>query len=455
MTAIFAMPTTSTAPTTSAAPDIITMGDHCVDEVAVLPTVRPRVAVLGLGYVGLPTALALAAGGADVVGIDICTERLAAIRSREVDLGPADLERLEESLNRDHFDLSHDLDALADVDAVIICVPTPIDNHFAPDLAALRAACAVVVAHARPGQTIVLTSTTYVGTTRELLATPISARGLTVGSDVFIAFSPERIDPGSYGHDSAGVPRVLGGVTPSCTERAATVLELAAADIHTVRSPEAAELTKLHENTFRAVNLALVNELADVAGALGLDVLEVIDAASTKPYGFMKFTPGPGVGGHCIPCDPHYLLWQLRSTRTEAPLIEQAMRSIAMRPGRVVQRARELLSDHGKSIRGARILIVGVAYKPGIEDVRESPAVEIAGRLRDLGAEVSFTDPLVDRMVLRDGHALDSVAPEPGTNDLVVVHTVQPGMAFQWLHGEQLVLDATYTLGHLAQAESV
>ena len=429
----------------------IRAADSSVELVVTRPATHLSVAVVGLGYVGLPTAMALSLAGAKVIGLDVDPGRLQRILAGAVDLPPAQQQKLTLAL-QGAVELTTDAGLLARAHTVIVCVPTPIDSHLTPDLEALRAACAAVVAHAQPGQTLVLTSTTHVGATRELLVEPLEVRGFVVGHDIHVAFSPERIDPGSLGHDAAGVPRVVGGVTPACTEHAAWALSMVASDIHRVSSPEAAELTKLLENTFRAVNIALVNEIADVATAMDLDVLEVIDAAATKPYGFMRFNPGPGVGGHCIPCDPHYLLWQLRSMRHEAPLVEQAMRSIASRPGRVVQRARELLADAGRPIREARVVLVGVAYKPGVEDVRESPATEIAAALIALGAHVSFTDPYVQRMDLRDGSILVSVEPGTETYDLAIIHTRHPGESIDWLGDVPLVLDAAYMVHDLPDA---
>lgn len=405
-----------------------------------------RVAVVGLGYVGLPTAIAHAQDGGCVTGVDTSAARIAAVRALRVDLLPSDLEALADVLD-DRLRLTTDPAGVADADAVVICVPTPVDEHLVPDLRALSAACRDVVAHARPGQTVVLTSTTYVGATRDLLVEPLARRGLRVGHDVFVAFSPERIDPANDRYRHRDVPRVVGGATPECLRRARAVLEQGTDRVHPVSSPEAAELTKLFENTFRAVNIALVNELAAAVAALPVEVVEVIDAAATKPYGFMPFTPGPGVGGHCIPCDPHYLLWQLRRDRVEMPLVEQAMRDIAARPAHVVARCREVLGDRGLPVAGARVVVLGVAYKPGVEDVRESPAVEILSRLRRLGADVAFVDPLVQRVRLADGSELSASSErevEEGSPDLVLVHTRQPGMDLARLAGAARVVDATY-----------
>jgi nucleotide sugar dehydrogenase len=275
------------------------------------------------------------------------------------------------------------------------------------------------------------------------------------GSDIHVAFSPERIDPANTQFPVELTPRVVGGVTERCTAAALLVLQQTAPSVHVVSSPEAAEMTKLHENTFRAVNIAYVNEMADVCARLGLDVNEVVTAASTKPYGFMPFMPGPGVGGHCIPCDPHYLLWQLKADRAEAPVVDAAMRAIAARPGRVVQKAQQLLAEAGSAVRGARILVLGAAYKPGVADVRESPALEIMDLLRRAGADVSFTDPYVESVTLDGTDLRATLLPEQKTWDLVLVHTLHPGVDLKWLGDVPLILDATYRLDATLGATSV
>lgn len=394
------------------------------------------IAVLGLGYVGLPTVLALMDGGLTVTGIDVSEQRLEAIRARDVDLLPHDHARLAAALALPHFRLTSDPGELAEARTVLICVPTPVDDDRTPDLSALRAACETVVARATAGQTIVLTSTTYVGTTRELLVDPLRARGLEPGRDVHVAFSPERVDPGNPQHEQERVPRVLGALTEGCREAAEAVLSRITTRLHVVSSPEAAELTKLQENTFRAVNIALANELAEASRALGLDPVEVTEAAATKPYGYMPFYPGAGVGGHCIPCDPHYLLASLHARGVASPLVERAMRSIDERPGQIVEQAERMLGGLG----GARVIVVGAAYKPGVRDVREAPAVEILRGLAERGADVSFTDALVPRV-----GELQSVArPDPAGYDLVVVCTLHPQASHGWIADARLVLDCTH-----------
>ena len=323
------------------------------------------VAIVGLGYVGLPTAVALHGQARRIIGIDSSEPRLRDILAEDADLGGPDRERLAAALADGSLELTTDPAAAKAAGAVIICVPTPVDSQQSPDLSALRAACATVVQHTRPGQVIILTSTSYVGTTRDLLTEPLAARGLVAGADVHVAFSPERIDPGNPDHVQRETPRVVGGATPACTSRAADLIGRLADSVYLVSSTDAAEATKLYENVFRAVSLALANEFADACGALSLDPIEVTLAASTKPYGFLGAFPGPGVGGHCIPCDPHYLLWQLNAADQSAPLIEQAMKSIALRPERVIQRAAEVLAADGRPLAGARVVVIGASYKAG------------------------------------------------------------------------------------------
>ncbi|QWT23392.1 nucleotide sugar dehydrogenase [Subtercola sp. PAMC28395] len=429
---------------------IIDRRDSTPDEIPVgprpdRPTFDYDVAIIGLGYVGLPTALSYFGGGARVVGLEISQRRLEQIVRGEADLLERDQLRLSDAMMSETFTLTTEVSEISKAKAIIVCVPTPVDDFLVPDLSILRAACAMVVEAAVPGQTLMLTSTTYVGCTDDLLVKPLRARGLAIGVDVFVAFSAERIDPGNASFDQSDVPRVVGGATPECEEEADRLLRRYANTVHHVGSLAAAEMTKLLENTFRAVNIALANEFADICRSLDIDVNDVIDAASTKPYGFMAFRPGPGVGGHCIPCDPHYLLWQLKKTRVDAPLIEEAMSAIARRPRQVVERVRDVLSQRSHGLGGTRVLVVGISYKPNVADLRESPALEILSGLREHGAVVGFLDNHFDLVTLADGHVLQAVTQPVAFNaDLIILHTTHEGVDLSWIPGDQLVIDTTY-----------
>ncbi len=405
---------------------------------------QPVVAVVGLGYVGLPTAISLTSATGQVVGVEISAQRVQQILDGESDHAPDQQVRLDLALASHQLRMTDDATCLADADAVVICVPTPIDKHFVPDLVMLRRACTTVVNNARPGQTIVLTSTTYAGCTQDLLVRPLADRGLIVGEDVFVAFSPERINPGSATHTPETTPRVIGGVTPECARRASDVLRATCSGFHVVSSPAAAEMTKLLENTYRAVNIAMVNEFADAANALGLAPTEIIEAAASKPYGFMRFDPGPGVGGHCIPCDPHYLLWQLRARRVASPVIESSMANIARRPLQVVARIGAVLADQGLSLRGARVHLWGVAYKPGVADARESPALAIMEELASLGARLTYSDPRIGELEV-NGLRIRSSPDRVAHADLVVAVTIHPEDDVAVLSGRR-VLDTTFSL---------
>lgn len=412
------------------------------------------VAVVGLGYVGLPTALALERQGHSVIGIDVSDARLDAIRNGEVDTVSIGSHDLDTSLETGRIELTADGARIAAADVVVIAVPTPIDDTRTPDVAALQAACDSVVTHAREGQTVILTSTTFVGCTRAYLAEPLETRGLEVGRDVHVAFAPERLNPGSTDYGPDDVPRVIGGITPECTEAASAVLDDICSNTHLVSSPEVAEMTKLVENTFRAVNIALANEFADAAGAFGLDAREVLDAAASKPYGYMPFEPSVGVGGHCIPCDPHYLLWSLHSERRFAPVIEQAMLVLAARPERVAARAREVLGERGIAIGDARVLIAGISYKPGVRDLRESPSLHLATTLRSWGAKVTAHDPSFMGSVA-DGHGVPIALvddPSPDDFDLVVLTHRDGLFDREALERLPLVLDATWSISDLDSA---
>ena len=403
------------------------------------------IAVLGLGYVGLPTGIGLASAGAKVTGVDVSDRRLQDIREGSVDLAAGERERLRSALELNELMLTSSPGALEAADAIVICVPTPVDERLEPDLRMLRSACETVVAHARRDQVIVLTSTTYVGSTKELLAQPLIDRGLRPGREIFVAFSPERIDPGNGRWDQHDVPRVVGGVTERCAREAAAVVGAVSAGVHVVSSCEAAEMTKLYENTFRAVNIAWANEMAGASRAFGLDPTEITRAAATKPYGILTFWPGAGVGGHCIPCDPHYLLQGLRDVRADAPLTRRAMKAIESRPHVVAERVVELLEEQDVEPAEARVLVVGASYKPGVRDTRESPAVRIMRSLARDGITVAYHDPLVRSLEAGDGLAVLSVGrPRPSEFDIAVLVTLHDGCDYSWLGKFEHVLDCTY-----------
>jgi UDP-N-acetyl-D-glucosamine dehydrogenase len=410
------------------------------------------VAIVGLGYVGLPTAIALRNAGCRVIGLDNSADRLAQIGAGEAELLDSESDSLCEHLQGDGFVLTDRSEALHAADLVLICVPTPVDEWRTPDPRALRAACASVVRHARPEQTIVLTSTTYVGCTRELLVRPLAERGLVAGEDVYVAFAPERIDPGVEEHSQTRTPRVLGGVSETCARRAAAVLRHTCQRLHRVSSPEAAEMVKLYENTFRAVNIALAFEFAEACQVHGLDPIEVTEGAASKPFGFMAHYPSAGVGGHCIGVDPYYLVQPLRRHGRRLSVAEHGLRKLASRPRHIVCRAREALVEAGGSLSGSRVLVVGASYKPGVGDSREAPSREIVRRLLEEGASVDYHDPLVP--VLRVGELeLHSTCPDPRADasgfgpedyELAIVVTVHPGHEYAWLERCPTVLDCTY-----------
>jgi nucleotide sugar dehydrogenase len=413
---------------------------------------EPLVAVVGLGDAGLPAAVALRRSGLRIVGIDTSSSRLSDIRSGRAELGGAQREQLRDCVGDERFSLSDSVSSAHAADMVLICVPTTVDRQGHPDSEALRRTCAAVVANARAGQTLVLTSTTYVGSTRELLVEPLRERGLCVGEDVFVAFSPERMDAGVAEQEQLATPRVVGAVSEMCFARAAELLRAISPTLHRVSSPAAAEMTKLYEGTFRAVNIALAYEMADACRLEGLDPIEVTDAAATKPYGFMAHYPSAGAGGPRVGVDPHLLLDSLRERGRPATLVEEAVRTVAARPRRVATRAHELLLRSGQHLRDVRVLVVGAAYKPGVADCAHSPAVEIISRLQEEGVHVDFHDPLVPVLEV-DGEPIHAIDPDPrrdasgfGPEDyeLAIVVGTQPGYDYGWLRRCPQVLDCTY-----------
>jgi UDP-N-acetyl-D-glucosamine dehydrogenase len=352
-----------------------------------------RVGIVGLGYVGLPLAVAFAAAGVEVVGVDISAQRVGEINAGDSYIEDVPDAELAAALPR--LNATTDYASLADVDAVLICVPTPLTPNREPDLGPLLSSAEAVGKVVRAGQLVVLESTTYPGTTRESVAPQLERGGLRAGVDFNLAFSPERVDPGRTDYTLVNTPKVIGGLTEACGDRAEEVYRVVCNEIVRVATPEAAELTKLLENIFRAVNIALVNELALLTDRMGIDIWEVIDAAATKPYGFMRFEPGPGMGGHCLPVDPFYLSWRAREFDMATEFIELAGKVNQQMPYHCVAKLQRTLNDRGIAVRGARIALLGVSYKPGVGDVRESPALKIIELLLKLGAEVVYHDPYV------------------------------------------------------------
>lgn len=360
-----------------------------------IETREARIGIIGLGYVGLPLAMTFVDAGFRVVGIDVSPERVATLNAGRSVVEDIQDEQVASAVQAGLFEATTDYDAVRDLDAISICVPTPLRKTRDPDMSYIVSACESIAERARPGQVIILESTTYPGTTRELVWPLFESRGFTAGQDVFLAFSPERVDPGREDWTTVNTPKVLGGLTPEGLTVASALYESAMEHIVQVSSPEVAELTKIYENTFRAVNIGLANELLLMCDKLGIDAWEVIDAAATKPFGFMKFTPGPGLGGHCIPVDPHYLSWKLKSVNYTARFIEMASEINTGMPLYWVQQVQDALNEVAKPINGSAVLVLGVAYKKDISDMRESPALDILLLLQERGAVLSYHDPFV------------------------------------------------------------
>lgn len=359
---------------------------------------EPSVVVIGGGYVGLPFAVEASTAGFDTVVLDLVLDKVCKINKGESYIKDVSDEILVKLVKSGKLRATTDLKALATANAVIICVPTPLNKSKDPDVSMIMAAADAVLSYLHAGQLIVLESTTYPGFTREVLKPHLESTGMEAGEDFFLAFSPERVDPGNPVYRTKNTPKVLGGITPACSERARALYSRFIDDIVQVSSCDAAEMVKLLENTFRAVNIGLVNEVALMCKKLKLDTWEVIDAAASKPFGFMPFYPGPGLGGHCIPVDPHYLSWKLKTLKYNARFIELAGVINSGMPEVTVQLVADALNSHGKPVNGSEILVIGVAYKPDIDDVRESPALDVIELLRQRDGCVSYHDPHVPRL---------------------------------------------------------
>jgi len=404
-----------------------------------------KIGIVGLGYVGLPLAVTLAESGCTVIGIDQDSAKVEAIQRGESYIEDVPASQIAALVSAERLSASTSFETLAQADGVSICVPTPLRKTGDPDLSFIVSAVRAIAPHLHPEMVVILESTSYPGTTRELVLPELEKQGCRVGTDLFLAFSPERVDPGRKDWTTANMPKVVGGITPACTEVAAAMYAQAMSAVVRVSSAEVAEMAKLLENTFRAVNIAMVNEMALMCERLGIDVWEVIEAAATKPFGFMKFTPGPGLGGHCIPIDPLYLSWKLKSVKYTARFIELASEINTSMPRHVVRRVQDLLNDAGKPLREARILIVGVAYKPNVADMRESPALDIIGLLQEKGAAVEYYDPYVPALA-GDGIELRSVSDlnkAAGLADCVVIVTDHRALDYAALaKAARLIFDA-------------
>jgi UDP-N-acetyl-D-glucosamine dehydrogenase len=370
-----------------------------------------KVAILGLGYVGLPLAVVFGEAGFHVTGVDPDKRKIDALSEGKSYIPDVKTETVEKLVESGYFTATTDFSVLKEMDAVSICVPTPLRQTGDPDMSFIISAMDELAKYMHKGMVVVLESTTYPGTTRELLLPKLGAdNGLKIGEDWFLAFSPERVDPGREDFTTINTPKVVGGITETCGEVATVWYEGAIKTVHHVSTAEAAEMSKLLENTFRMINIGLVNELAIMCERLGVDVWEVIDAAATKPFGFMKFTPGPGLGGHCIPIDPLYLSWKMKSFNYNARFIELASEINTNMPRYVVSRVMEGLNDRGKALKGSKVLVLGAAYKPDIDDVRESPSLDVIGLLQKKGALVEYHDPYIPHIHHEyDGWHMDSV----------------------------------------------
>ncbi len=414
-----------------------------------------KVAILGLGYVGLPLAVVFAEAGFHVTGIDPDKRKVDCIARSESHIQDVPSEQVARLVKSGRLKATTDFTVLNEMDAVSVCVPTPLRKTGDPDLSFIVNATDELAKYMHPKMVVVLESTTYPGTTREILLPKLGTeKGLEVGKDFFLAFSPERVDPGRKDWTTLNTPKVIGGITPACSEVASVWYAQALQTVVPVSSAEVAEMAKLLENTFRMINIGLVNEMALMCDRLGVDVWEVIEAAATKPFGFMKFTPGPGLGGHCIPIDPLYLSWKLRALNYTARFIELASEINTNMPRYVVTKIQDGLNDQGKALKGSQVLVLGAAYKPDIDDLRESPALDVMGLLKQKGAEVSYHDPFIPSL-RHEGLQLDSVPDLMAAvrrADCVVIVTNHSSYDYvKMLQEARLMVDTRNALGSLGR----
>jgi UDP-N-acetyl-D-glucosamine dehydrogenase len=418
------------------------------------------IGIVGLGYVGLPLAVEFAESGLNVIGVDVSADKVTRLNRADSYIGDIPSERLRPLVESGKLRASTDYAALRDADAVSICVPTPLRKTKDPDMSFVIQASDAVAEVCHEGMLIVLESTTYPGTTIELIVPKLESKGFVVGETVFIAFSPERIDPANPKYGVRNTPKVVGGVTDACTQAAVAMYSAAVDQVIPVSNPTTAEMVKLLENTFRAVNIGLVNEMALMCDKLGIDVWEVIEAAKSKPFGFMPFYPGPGLGGHCIPVDPHYLSWKLKALNYTARFIELASEVNTSMPLYVIDKVISALNDDCKSVRGSRIVILGVAYKRDVDDVRESPALDVISLLEHRGAHVSFHDPYVESVRLENDAIMHNTPLSESllTNaDCVVIITDHRRIDYGWVvnHSRLIVDTRNATSGYTGNARVV
>lgn len=418
---------------------------------------QARVGVIGLGYVGLPLSLEFARAGFPVTGFDTNRDKVAMINRGRSYIGDVRDDELAPLVEAGTLTATDNFERLEQLDTISICVPTPLGKSRDPDISYILAVTEQIALHCHAGQLIVLESTTYPGTTEEILAPRIDENGYRIGSDVFLAFSPERVDPGNNQFTIRNTPKVIGGVTPACLEIASALYATIIEQIVPVSSTAAAEMTKLLENTFRAVNIGLVNEIAIMCDKLGVDVWEVIDAAASKPFGFMRFTPGPGLGGHCIPVDPHYLSWKLRTLNYTARFIDLAGEVNSSMPNYVLDKIIAALNDREKPVKNSSILILGVAYKKDVGDLRESPALDILRLLDARGARLSYHDPYVPALKL-DGKTLRSITLNDQAlreADCVVIVTDHSGYQWEWIAEQSdLIVDTRNALKNVRRPKA-
>ena len=421
-----------------------------------LKSKQAHIGILGLGYVGLPLAVIFAEAGFNVLGIDPDVRKVESIKKGHSYIQDVATEQLAKLVKSGKIQASADFSGLKEMDAVSICVPTPLRKTGDPDMSFILSATEELAKYVHAGMVVVLESSTYPGTTREILLPKLgSEKGLLVGENIFLAFSPERVDPGREDWTTYNTPKVVGGITQECCNVATAWYEQALKTVITVSTAEAAEMAKLLENTFRMINIGMVNEMAIMCERLGVDVWEVIDAAASKPFGFMKFTPGPGLGGHCIPIDPLYLSWKMKSFNYNARFIELASEINTNMPRYTVSRVMDAMNEHGKALKGSNCLVLGAAYKPNIDDIRESPALDVISLLKNKGAHVSYHDPYIPSLLTHENERMESVTDlmtAVKASDCVIIITNHTDYDYPAiLNAASLIFDSRNALGKMGK----